>query len=220
MSPYNASFPGSYMGSQKLWLPGHPQPEHILPKLNNLLDDVQIRHWINKRDPVAKSDGDGLTFTLSAAGTAAWVLRYRYGGRRKELTLGNYPDITLAAARKLAREQRVVVDQGGDPATTKQEAKSRARDAWLMRDLIADYRAKVLQPDRLADDTIKYREADLVQVILPRLAAREVTKVTPTDVVDMLAKCGRPWTICKRILTCITQVFDHACGLRIIPSNP
>lgn len=117
------------MGSQKTWLPGHTQPEHILAKLSNLLDDVQIRHWLSKREPAAKSGGDGLTFTLSAAGSATWVLRYRYGGRRKELTLGNYPDISLAAARKLAREHRVAVDQGGDPATAKQEAKSRARDA-------------------------------------------------------------------------------------------
>ena len=41
-----------------------------------------------KGDTVAKSDGDGLTFTLSNAGTASWVLRYRLNGRRKEVTLG------------------------------------------------------------------------------------------------------------------------------------
>lgn len=191
-----------------------------MAKLSHLLDDIQIRHWITKGAPVAKSDGDGLTFTLSAAGTAAWVLRYRYGGRRKEVTLGNYPDMSLAAARKRAREQRVVIDLGGDPATAKQEAKSRARDAWLIRDLVDDYREKVLLPTEFAKDTIKYRNDDIDQVILPRLGAREVTKVTPTDIVDMIAKCGRTWTICKRILTCISQIFDHACGLRIIPSNP
>ncbi|MBV5350602.1 DUF4102 domain-containing protein [bacterium] len=71
-----------------------------MAKISHLLDDITIRHWIAKGQAVAKSDGDGLTFTLSNAGTAAWVLRYRYGGRRKELTLGNYPDISLAAARQ------------------------------------------------------------------------------------------------------------------------
>lgn len=207
------------MGSWNASYPPH-LPEQILAKLSHLLDDIQIRHWITKGEAVAKSDGDGLTFTLSSAGTATWILRFRYGGRRKEVTLGNYPDLGLAAARKLAREQRVIIDQGGDPASTKQEAKSRARDAWLIRDLVTDYRAKVLLPTLLAPATIKYRNDDLDQIILPRLGAREVNKVTPTDVVDMLAKCGRPWTICKRILTCVSQVFDHACGLRLIPSNP
>jgi integrase len=191
-----------------------------LAKLSHLLDDIQIRHWISKRQAVAKSDGEGLTFTLSAAGTATWVLRYRYGGRRKELTLGNYPDMSLAAARKIAREKRVSIDQGGDPANEKQEAKSRARDAWLVRDLADDYKEKVLLPTELATDTIKHRIGDLEQVILPRLGAREVTKVTATDVVDMIARCGRTWNICKRILTCVSQVFDHACGLRLIPNNP
>lgn len=191
-----------------------------MAKLSHLLDDIQIRHWIAKGESVAKSDGDGLTFTLSTAGTASWVLRYRYAGRRKEVTLGNYPDLGLAAARKLAREQRVHIDQGGDPATVKQEAKSRARDAWLMRDLAADYTAKRLSPDEFAPDTIKYRHYDIDQVILPYLGAREVRNVTPTDVVDMLTKCGRTWTICKRILTCTSQLFDHACGMKIIPTNP
>lgn len=191
-----------------------------MTKVSHLLDDIQIRHWVAKGDSVAKSDGDGLTFTLSGAGTASWVLRYRYAGRRKEVTLGNYPDFGLAAARKLAREYRVNIDKGGDPATTKQEAKTRARDAWLVRDLVADYIAKRLVPTELAGGTIQYRHYDIDQVILPRLGAREVRNVTPTDVVDMLSSCGRTWTITKRILTCISQLFDHACGLQVVPTNP
>lgn len=71
-----------------------------MPKLTNLLSDRQLKNWMIKGDTVAKSDGDGLTFTLSNAGTASWVLRYRLNGRRKEVTLGNYPDISLSNARE------------------------------------------------------------------------------------------------------------------------
>lgn len=188
--------------------------------MSNLLDDVQIKHWVAKREPVAKSDGDGLTFTLSKAGTASWVLRYRFAGRRKEITLGNYPDLTLANARKKARELRVAIDHGGDPAATKQEEKSRARDAWLIRDLIADYKEKRLVPSEFAEVTIYYRNADYNNVILPRLGAREVRKITATDIVDMLVNCKRSWVVCKRVLTSAGQLFDHACGLKLIPANP
>lgn len=191
-----------------------------MAKLGNLLDDIQIKHWIAKREPVAKSDGDGLTFTLSKAGTATWVLRYRFAGRRKELTLGNYPDMTLAMARKKAREHRVAIDTGGDPAALKQEEKSRSRDAWLVRDLLVDYRAKRLLPSEFAEKTITYRNYDYDQVILPKLGTREVRKVTATDIVDMIINCKRSWTICKRILTATGQLFDHACGQRLIASNP
>jgi len=62
-----------------------------------LLSDLQLRHWIKAGTPLAKADGNGLTFTLSAAGVAGWILRYRHGGRRRELTIGRYPDISLPA---------------------------------------------------------------------------------------------------------------------------
>jgi hypothetical protein len=52
------------------------------------LTDVRVRNWLRDGKPIAKADGGGLTFTLSPKGTAAWVLRYRFGGRARELTLG------------------------------------------------------------------------------------------------------------------------------------
>ena len=33
-----------------------------------LLSDLQLRRWIRSGEPLAKSDGDGLTLTVSAAG--------------------------------------------------------------------------------------------------------------------------------------------------------
>lgn len=187
----------------------------------NLLDDVQIRHWIAKGEPVAKSDGDGLTFTLSAAGTAAWVLRYRNSGtRRKELTLGNYPDLSLAAARKLARERRVEVDKGLDPAADKKLEKMRAQQAWTVRQLADDYKAKKLTTPPLAEGTVYYRRWDLDNVIVPKLGSLETRKVVPADIVHVLESSKRSWTICKRILTSAKQLFGHACGKRLIDYNP
>jgi len=48
------------------------------------LTDLKIKALV-------KADGDGLTFTLSAKGTAARVLRYRFGGKLREPTPGRYP---------------------------------------------------------------------------------------------------------------------------------
>ena len=101
--------------------------------------NVQIRNWIKAGSPVAKSDGDGLTFTLSAKGTAAWTLRYYIGAKRKELTLGRYPDTTLGEARKLAAEKRVAVQQGVDVAREKQKSIKETARAWTFRQLADDY---------------------------------------------------------------------------------
>ncbi|BBP03251.1 hypothetical protein TPL01_06760 [Sulfuriferula plumbiphila] len=51
------------------------------------LTDVHIKNWVKAGEAVAKSDGDGLTFKLSASGTASWTLRYRFSGKHREMTL-------------------------------------------------------------------------------------------------------------------------------------
>ena len=108
------------------------------------LTDLHIRHWVKAGVPLAKADGGGLTFTLSAGGSAGWILRYSFGGRRRELTIGRYPDIGLAEARGIATLKRAEVQQGRNPAAEKQKAKATAARDWTVRDLAKDYRAKKL----------------------------------------------------------------------------
>lgn len=50
--------------------------------------DKNLRVWLNA-GPVVRGVGDGLTFVATTAsaskGKASWVLRYRFGGREKEI---------------------------------------------------------------------------------------------------------------------------------------
>ena len=112
------------------------------------LTDVQMRNWIKAGQPVAKSDGDGLTFTMSAKQAAekagTWVVRYRMGGKQREKTLGRFPDTTLKRARELATEDRARVQQGVDIAREKQVGLRNSASAWNVRALAADYEEKVL----------------------------------------------------------------------------
>lgn len=187
----------------------------------HLLDDIQIKHWMKQGAPVAKSDGDGLTFTLSASGTAAWVLRYSLpGSRRRELTIGNYPDVSLAKARQIAREERAAIDRGEDPANRKKVVKMESKMSWTVRALIVDFKEKKLGPDDLAVGTIYYRKWDLENVILPKLGSMRVDKVSPAHVVHVIESAERSWTVSKRILTSCKQLFAHACGKKLIYSNP
>ncbi|MFT3815554.1 MAG: integrase arm-type DNA-binding domain-containing protein [Acidovorax sp.] len=187
----------------------------------HLLDDIQIKHWMKQGTPIAKSDGDGLTFTLSGPGTATWVLRYSLpGGRRRELTLGNYPDVSLAKARQLAREERAAIDRGDDPASRKQIVKMESKMSWTVRALIADFKEKKLVPEEFADVTIYYRKWDLENVILPKLGSMRVDKVTPAHIVHVIESAERTWTVTKRILTTCTRLFAYACGKKLIYSNP
>jgi integrase len=191
-----------------------------MPKLTHTLEDLQLKRLLAKGEPVAKSDGEGLTFTLSKAGTATWILRYRLGGgRRRELTLGNYPDVSLAAARKLARIHRAAIDAGADPAMEKRTEKARSVAAWTVAQLADDFADKVLKAP-LAKVTIDYRKADLEGAIKPKLGPMEVRAVRAADVVHMIESSGRTWSMSKRLLTSISKLFDHAAGKRMVDANP
>ncbi len=127
-----------------------------MARLTVVLTDIQVRNWIKAGIPVAKSDGAGLTFTLSSTGTASWVLRYRIGGKQKELTLGNYPDMTLSKARQLASAKRVAVQQGVDVAQAKQEHKVALSAAGSVKELCEEYfertvKGRIKRPDLVKD---------------------------------------------------------------------
>jgi integrase len=156
------------------------------------LTDIQLRAWVRAGKSISgRSDGDGLTFTLSSAGVAAWVLRYRYGGRRREVSIGRYPDISLADARTKASELRAKVQGGEDVATLKQVEKIKAAAAadstvealaraWLER-VIAP---RVLYPGRV--------QRQLERYVFPLIGSLPVEAVTPMHV-DQMELLGAQW---------------------------
>ena len=57
----------------------------------------------------------GLAINVTQTGSRSWILRYQIAGRRRDLGLGGYPDVTLAGAKEAAREARAKIAQGIDP---------------------------------------------------------------------------------------------------------
>jgi integrase len=72
-------------------------------------------------------DGGGLYLQVTAAGRKSWIFRYARAGRRPEMGLGPYPDVSLAAARKAASEARSLVKAGRDPITDRDDERARQR---------------------------------------------------------------------------------------------
>lgn len=181
-----------------------------------VLSDVQLRHWIAEGAPVAKSDGDGLTFTLSPAGAASWILRFSHGGRRHELTLGSYPDLSLTAARKFAAARRVEVQQGINPAAQKRKEKSRKN--WSVRQLATNYRELALpslsaSTQRSYERNLKRIEAAIGAIPVAEVASRDVVAVIERN--DALG-----WVEARMLLVTMKVLFRHAAGRKLIDANP
>lgn len=183
------------------------------------LTGIQINNWIRAGLPVAKADGDGLTFTLSVKGTAAWVLRYRFGGKGRELTIGRYPDISLARARELATEARARIQQGEDVGREKQREKIEQAGLKLFRELAEDYMAKKFS--RLAETTAKQRRYHIKKLILPRLGNIPAGEVSAANIVSLLEAIGKKsYSVAELVLTAISEIFKHGIGRHAVAANP
>jgi integrase len=68
------------------------------------------------------SDGGGLYLHVTAAGKY-WRMNYRLYGKQKTLSLGVYPSVSLAQARRGRDEAKKLIAQSIDPSMAKQEAK-------------------------------------------------------------------------------------------------
>ena len=66
----------------------------------------------------------GLAIQVLPTGARTWVLRARMGGKRRDMGLGGFPDVTLAGARTAAREARERIKAGVDPIEEKKALRS------------------------------------------------------------------------------------------------
>ena len=67
------------------------------------------------------SDGKGLMLLVKNSGARSWVFRYQLNGRRRDMGLGPYPEVSLATAReKVVALRRQLLD-GEDPLNAASE---------------------------------------------------------------------------------------------------
>jgi integrase len=146
--------------------------------------------------------------------TRTWVFVYRAGDRVRFLKLGRYPDLTLAAARKAAREERVKVDQGTDPAAERQAVKL----GETFGDLATDYLDKYAKKHKRswAEDR-RILNADL----LPDwrdLKVREMTRRVVRERIEAIAE--RAPVMANRVWALVSRLFNYAIKHDWIDANP
>ena len=184
------------------------------------LSDVQLKAWVKAGKPIlGKSDGQGLTFTLSSTGAASWVLRYRLSGKARELTLGRYPDMALSKAREIAAVKRVDVQQLVDVAAVKQTKKAESKQVRTVSQLAELWLDNAV---RRRHQHPEVTERVFKKDILPSLGKKDVSSVTTAEVTRLLAKInasGRP-TISNDALRYIKAMFAYGEVLGMVERSP
>lgn len=97
------------------------------------LKDINIRNAKPREKPYKLSDEKGLYLFIKAngkpEGSKAWRLKYRFLGKEKTLSIGLYPDVSLADARNARDNARKKLADKIDPGLAKQVSKRCAKDA-------------------------------------------------------------------------------------------
>ena len=97
--------------------------ETTMPKRITPLSEVKIRTAKPKDKSYKISDVDGLYLLVTENGGKWWRFKYRFGGKEKLLSVGTYPEISLADARQRRDEARKQVAKGIDPGAFRKAAK-------------------------------------------------------------------------------------------------
>ncbi|MBW8328846.1 MAG: EAL domain-containing protein [Thiobacillus sp.] len=88
------------------------------------LSDSLIRQAKPASKPIKLADGGGMYLLLRPDGSRYWRLDYRFGGKRKTLALGVYPETSLSEARKQRRAAKALLAEGHDPGAVKKAGKA------------------------------------------------------------------------------------------------
>ena len=91
-----------------------------------MLTDTQVRKVKSREKTFKLADGKGLFLTVQTNGSKYWRFRYWFGDKEKLLSLGVYPEVTLAGARKKRDEAQQMLADDIDPGMAKQ-LKKRAK---------------------------------------------------------------------------------------------
>ena len=176
----------------------------------------KVQSLIKDGIPGRYSDGNGLYLMIPKKGAPYWMHRYTLSGKRRELTLDKYADLSLAEAREQAVEAQKAIRSGVDPV----EARKREEQVTIrtVRELFSDWHQELEK--RLKHPNIPKRVFE--KEIAPSIGHLTLDSVTPMDVraiVRKVASSGRP-AIANDALMYLKQLFNHSIKLGLLTYNP
>jgi integrase len=143
---------------------------------------------IKAAKPAAKAyklfDERGLYLLVKPSGGRLWHLKYRVDGREKVLSLGVYPDLSLAKARERRDEARGLLTQQIDPGARKKAQRLAQADTFesIAREWLA------LQKRGLTEKTFLRKLGWLEDFLFPYLGRHPIAKITAPDLLAALKR--------------------------------
>lgn len=180
----------------------------LMPKIN------QIKHY-----DVREGSGEGFTITVFPSGEKSFIYIYHFGGRRRRMTLGKYPHMSLADAKKEHRNALKILESNKDPAIERKHAKQEERSSDTVQTLIDEYIEEWAKPRKRS---WKEDERILIKDVKPHWGKRKAKDITKRDVIlllETIIKRGAPIGA-NRTLACVRRMFNFGVERDLLPTSP
>lgn len=164
-------------------------------------------------------DGQGLQIIATIYGKKTWRFVYTFDGKKKTITLGNYPDVSLSLARELAGQKRALLAQGIDPQEhAKQQRREREKNITV-KELAMLWHGKRTARKVVKEETSRKELRRLELHLFPHFGDWLLSDMTCKKVAQIFLDFPQSNTLYK-VNNSLVQMFDFAEVEEIIQRNP
>jgi integrase len=186
------------------------------------LTDTQIRKAKPEEKAYKMPDGKALFLFVTPSGGKLWRWKYRFDGTEKLMTLGQYPDVSLADARERHSVARKLLATGIDPMAQRKSEKKAVKAA--VENSFQSIAALWVEhwQDGKSPRHVEYVKRRIEADISPCLGERPIAEIEASELVAMTKAIERRGArdIAKRALETVGQIFRYGIAHSYCKRNP
>ncbi|EKN3345701.1 tyrosine-type recombinase/integrase [Yersinia ruckeri] len=176
------------------------------------LTDIKVKTAKPMDKAYKLTDGGGMYLLVKPNGSKYWRLKYRFVGKEKMLSIGVYPDVSLADARQKRDEARKVLAAGGDPGEVKKADKLAQK---LSTENTFEAIAREWHRQKADRWSLRYRD-EIIDTfekdIFPYLGRRPIAEIKPMELLETLRRLEKRGALEKmrKVRQRCGEVFRYA----------
>ena len=135
-------------------------------------------------------DGNGLILVKRNKASGFWKFRFSFDGKRPEMGVGSFPEVSLAQAREAAGDARRLVSEGINPIQARKDAELKRRGVPTLKEVI--YAAHEARKASLKEGGAAGRWLSPLELhVIPEIGDKLVTDIDQNVIKDTLASIWR-----------------------------
>lgn len=186
------------------------------------LSDTSIRALKVKVAAYSVTDEKGLSLQVTKTGTKLWRFRYQFRGKPRVISLGSYPEVSLADARRKRDAARAEVQSGIDPGVERKKAKlvSALASANTFSNIAEEYIDTKLVGENKAAITVS--KARWLLTHLSPISSMPVSEIKPQELYAALKRLegSGKYETARRCRSFASRIFRYAVVTGRADSDP